>query len=219
MLIPWAIFSWTTTKAPARITTAGRTQMSDNRPHRERAGTALGRSSKSGFEGSVMPRRIPQKPLIECARREQGEDYDRPEGPGSPADDDRGEGLHLHQCGKQGYGVNVEHRPPSDELHHPIQLAALQPAARGAAPGGIKQNPQSEYFQQRHDDAGNEYQQGDGPGPGLQQHQYTAHDGVAFVVEEGPRVHHRQKVRRDVEHGGADEQYRGDGKAVRLALV
>ena len=53
------------TKAPARITTAGRIQISGRRDHSERAGTADGRSSKLGIVGSFMLRRIPQKPLVE----------------------------------------------------------------------------------------------------------------------------------------------------------
>src|ERR1700675_4460267 len=129
MLVPWASFSWITTNAPARITTAGRIQISGTPDHRERAGTAAGRSSKSGFVGSLMPRRIPQKSLVERPRREQRQDHHGGEGPSAPADDDRREGLDLHQCGQQRNGVNIGHRMPSDEFYHSKQLTTLQTAA------------------------------------------------------------------------------------------
>src|SRR5258706_14503652 len=97
-LVPCASFSWITTKAPERTPTAGRTQWSASRDHRERAGTADGRSSEPGLVGSVMGRRIPQKPLVEGPRREQRQDHHGGEGPCAPADDDRRKRLDLHQC-------------------------------------------------------------------------------------------------------------------------
>src|SRR3979411_1093336 len=101
MLVPWASISWITTTAPAKITTAGRIHISDMRDHRERTGTADGRSSKPGFVGSFMLRRIPQQPLVERPRREQRQDHHGGEGPCTPADDNRREGLDLHQGGQQ----------------------------------------------------------------------------------------------------------------------
>src|SRR5260221_4477448 len=101
MLVPCASNSWITTKAPARITTAGRIQISGSRDHRERAGTAEGRSSKSGIVGSVMRRRIPQEPLVEGPCREQRQYHHGGEGPCAPADDDRRKGLDLHQGRQQ----------------------------------------------------------------------------------------------------------------------
>ena len=56
--VPCSNFSRMTTKAPARTTTAGRIHTSCRRPHRVRAGTAAGRSSRLEC-GSSLKAAIP----------------------------------------------------------------------------------------------------------------------------------------------------------------